>query len=313
MEYRKLGSSDLEVSAFALGSWMTYEFMDQDDALNVFKSGLDQGLNFLDDARYDDRTGHAPLKSGYSEVLFGQLLRKSGANRNDLVIGNKLWLEFYPGQSLEEEIDGSLGRMQMEYLDLAYCATPPTGVPLADLLRQLDALIKTGKLRYWGVLNWPAEQLAQAYELAAREGLSAPVASQPAYSLLTKSPVEDPQTARVYREGGIGIVASFTLYGGLLTGKYNRDARVLNTRFKPEDIENMREKGLLEKVDRVIEIAQSLGCTPAQLAMAYVLKNPQVASILFGAKKPAQIEDNLKALEVAARLDDTIMANLREL
>jgi aryl-alcohol dehydrogenase-like predicted oxidoreductase len=313
MEYRKLGSSGLQVSAFALGSWMTYEFMAEDEALNVFKSGLDQGINFLDDARYDDRTGKAPLKSGYSEVLFGQLLRKSGANRHDLIIGNKLWLEFYPGQSLEEEIDGSLGRMQMDYLDLAYCATPPASVPLVDLLRQLNALIKTGKLRYWGVLNWPAELLVQAHELATREGLQTPVASQPAYSLLVKTPVEDPQTAHVYREGGIGIVASFTLYGGLLTGKYNRDAGALDSRFKPEDIENMREKGLLEKVDRIIEIAESLGCTPAQLAMAYVLKNPQVASILFGAKQPGQIKDNLKALEVATRLDDTIMANLRAL
>ena len=313
MEYRKLGSSGLEVSAFALGSWMTYEFMDQGDALNVFKSGLDQGINFLDDARYDDRTGHAPLKSGYSEVIFGQLLRRSGANRSDLIIGNKLWLEFYPGQSLEEEIDGSLQRMKMDYLDLAYCATPPASVPLADLLRRLDALVKSGKLRYWGVLNWSTEQLSQAYDLATREGLSAPVASQPAYSLLAKSPVEDPHTASVYREGGIGIVASFTLYGGLLSGKYNRDAGALNNRFKPEDIEKMREKGLLEKVDRVIEIAQSIGCTPAQLAMAYVLKNPQVASVLFGAKRPGQIEDNLKALEVATRLDDEVMAKLREL
>lgn len=125
MEYRKLGRSDLQVSAFPLGSWMTYEFMDEADALAVLKSGLNQGINFLDDARYDDRTGHAPLKSGYSEVLFGRLLRKSGANRQDLVIANKLWLEFYPGQSLEEELAASLGRMELEYLDLVYCVRPP--------------------------------------------------------------------------------------------------------------------------------------------------------------------------------------------
>lgn len=313
MEYRRLGSSDLEVSAFALGSWLTYEFMEEAEALAVLTSGLDRGITFLDDARYDDRTGLAPLKSGYSEVLFGQLLRKSGANRYDLVIGNKLWLEFYPGQSLEEEIDGSLQRMKLAYIDLAYCAQPPANVPLFELMRQLDALVRTGKVRNWGTLNWSGDQLNQAHDLATREGLHRPVASQPAYSLLTKSPVEDAQTAATYRDTGIGIVASYTLYGGLLSGKYNRDAEALNNRFQPAEVAKMRERGLLAKVDRVIEIAGTVGCTPAQLAMAYVLKNPQVASILFGAKTPAQIEDNLQALEVAARLDDTVMAQLRAL
>lgn len=313
MEYRRLGSSNLEVSAFALGSWMTYEFMEESEALAVFKSGLGQGITFLDDARYDDRTGHAPLKSGYSEVIFGQLLRKSGANRHDLVIANKLWLEFYPGQSLEEEIDGSLQRMKLDYIDLAYCALPPANIPLPELLHQLDALVKTGKIRYWGTLFWSGDQMSQASDLASREGLHKPVAAQPAYSLLDKSQVEDPQTARVYRDSGIGVVASYTLHGGLLTGKYNRDAGALNSRFKPEELEKMREKGLFAKVERVIEIAGALGCTPAQLAMAYVLKNPLVASLLFGAKKPAQIEDNLKALEVATRLDETVMAQLQAL
>src|SRR6476659_3484617 len=163
MEYRRLGNSDLQVSAFSLGSWLTYEFMDEQDALAVIKSGLAQGINFLDDARYDDRTGHAPIKSGYSEVIFGQLLRKGGWKREDLIIANKLWLEFYPGQSLEEEINGSLGRLQMDYLDLVYCATPPAAASLIDVLKQLDSLVKSGKIRYWGVLNWPVEQLTQAY------------------------------------------------------------------------------------------------------------------------------------------------------
>src|SRR5438046_626314 len=148
MEYRKLGGSDLAVSAFSLGSWLTYEFMEEADALAVVKSGLAQGINFFDDARYDDRTGKAPIKSGYSEVIFGGLIRNSGTQREDLVIANKLWLEFYPGQSLEEELDGSLGRLQMDYLDLVYCARPPAGESLGDVLKQLDGLVKSGKIRY---------------------------------------------------------------------------------------------------------------------------------------------------------------------
>jgi aryl-alcohol dehydrogenase-like predicted oxidoreductase len=313
MEYRKLGSSDLQVSAFSLGSWLTYEFMEEADSLAVIGSALAAGINFLDDARYDDRTGKAPLKSGYSEVIFGQLIRKGGWKRQDLIIANKLWLEFYPQQSLEEELNDSLGRLQMDYLDLAYCATPPTSLPLVELLKQLDNLVKSGKLRHWGVLNWPVEQLAQAHQIAIVQGLSAPVAAQPAYSLLTKSPVEDKQTAEIYASNDIGIVASYSLNGGLLTGKYNQDAAALNRRFKPEEVENMRQKGLLQKVEQVIEVARSLGCTPAQLALAYCLSNPQVASVLFGARKVSQVEDNLRALDILPRLNSEVLTKLHAL
>src|SRR5690242_9556813 len=116
MEFRALGNSGIPVSAFSLGSWLTYEFMEEQDALAVISAGLEAGINFLDDARYDDRTGTAPMKSGYSEVLFGRLLRQGGWNRADLIIANKLWLEFYPQQSLQEELEGSLARLQLDYL-----------------------------------------------------------------------------------------------------------------------------------------------------------------------------------------------------
>jgi aryl-alcohol dehydrogenase-like predicted oxidoreductase len=313
MEFRPLGNSGLTVSAFSLGSWLTYEFMDEADSLAVIGHALEAGINFLDDARYDDRTGKAPLKSGYSEVVFGGLIRKGGWDRAKLIIANKLWLEFYPQQSLEEEIDGSLGRLQMDYLDLAYCAPPPASVPLTDLVTQLDKLVKTGKVRHWGVLNWSPEQIAQAHQLAMAEGLSAPCAAQPAYSLLNKALVEDRETGRVFENAGVGIVASYTLYGGLLSGKYNQDPEKLNGRFGPEKVEEMRQKGLLEKVEQVIQIAREVGCTPAQLAMAYCLKNPLVASVLFGATKPAQVEDNLRALEVLPRLTPNVMERLHKI
>jgi aryl-alcohol dehydrogenase-like predicted oxidoreductase len=313
MEFRPLGNSGLTVSAFSLGSWLTYEFMDEADSLAVIGHALEAGINFLDDARYDDRTGKAPLKSGYSEVVFGGLIRKGGWDRAKLIIANKLWLEFYPQQSLEEEIDGSLGRLQMDYLDLAYSAPPPASVPLTDLVTQLDKLVKTGKVRHWGVLNWSPEQIAQAHQLAMAEGLSAPCAAQPAYSLLNKALVEDRETGRVFENAGVGIVASYTLYGGLLSGKYNQDPEKLNGRFGPEKVEEMRQKGLLEKVEQVIQIAREVGCTPAQLAMAYCLKNPLVASVLFGATKPAQVEDNLRALEVLPRLTPNVMERLHKI
>src|SRR5262245_46643712 len=136
MEFRQLGHSGLAVSTLSLGSWLTYEFIDEHDALAVLGSGIAAGINFLDDARYNDRTGTAPLKSGYSEVVFGRLLRKGGWNRADLIIANKLWHEFYPQQSPAEELDSSLSRLQMDYLDLVYCETPPDSLPLIELVRQ---------------------------------------------------------------------------------------------------------------------------------------------------------------------------------
>ena len=297
MEFRKLGSSEIEVSALSLGSWLTYERMDERDALAVIGAALEAGINFLDDARYDDRMGTAPMKTGYSEVLFGRLLRKGGWNRADLVIANKLWYEFYPDESPEGELDGSLGRLGLDYLDLEYCAPPPASLPVADVVRQMDALIRTGKLRYWGVLNWPVTQIEEAWRVATSEGLTVPCAAQLAYSLLSTSPVEDEPLRQLFETAGIGVVASYSLYGGLLTGKYNHPEAAAGGRLDEHSIEAMRRRKLLAKVDRVIDIAREVNCSPAQLALAYCLNNPQVSSVLFGATKVAQVEENVRTLE----------------
>jgi aryl-alcohol dehydrogenase-like predicted oxidoreductase len=311
MEFRPLGHSGLDVSVFALGSWLTYEFIDEQDALAVIGSGIAAGINFLDDARYNDRTGRAPMKTGYSEVVFGRLLRKGGWNRADLIIANKLWHEFYPQQSPAQEVDASLSRLQMDYLDLVYCERLPASLPLIELIKQLDELIRSGKIRYWGVLNWPIEQIEQAYHLATAEGLSPPCAAQLRYNLLDTSPVEDQQTEQICRSSGISIVASYCLYGGLLSGKYNQAA--IGGRFGEKEIETIRQKGLLEKVEQVIRIAQEVGCTPAQLALAYCLQNRNVSSLLFGATKVTQVQDNLRTLEILPRITEEVIAKLHNL
>jgi aryl-alcohol dehydrogenase-like predicted oxidoreductase len=266
----------------------------------------------LDDARYNDRTGTAPMKTGYSEVLFGRLLRKGGWNRADLVIANKLWYEFYPEQNPEEELDGSLSRLQMDYLDLVYCAPPPAGLTVTDMVKQMDNLIKTGKLRCWGILNWSVAQIEEAWQAATRLGMQPPCAAQLAYSLLNKSPVEDEPTRKILNSAGIGVVASYSLYGGLLSGKYSQ-AEAIKGRFGEEALVSMRQKGLLEKVNRVISLAQEVGCAPAQLALAYVLKNTQVASLLFGATKVSQVEENLQTLAILPRLSEDVLAKLDHL
>lgn len=313
MEYRQLGNSDLEVSALSLGSWLTFEFMEEQDALVVIEKALQAGINFLDDARYDDRTGNAPMESGYSEVVFGRLLRMGGWKREDLVIANKLWYEFYPEESPEEELDGSLSRLGMDTIDLVYCAPPPASLPVAEMVEQMDELIATGKLRYWGILNWSLPQIEEAWQVATKRGLAAPCAAQLAYSLLNTSLVEDEQTRELFAKAGIGVVASYSLYGGLLTGKYNQPKMSERGRFDAEALESIHQKSLLKKVERVISLAREAGCTPAQLAIAYCLKNDRVVSLLFGSTKVSQLEENIQALEILPRIDQELMTKLRNI
>jgi aryl-alcohol dehydrogenase-like predicted oxidoreductase len=310
MEHRPLGQSGISVSAMSLGSWMTYESMDEKDALAVMQAGLDAGINFLDDARYNDRTGKAPLKTGYSEVLFGNLFRRTGRNRADTIIANKLWFEFYPTESIEAELDGSLGRLGMDYLDIVFCDARPASLPLLDMIVELDRLITSGKLRAWGVLNWPVDAIAEAVREARTHGLRPPSAAQLAYSVLTPSPVEDAGAHDVFHDGGVGVVASYSLYGGLLSGKYR--SGVSEGRLAGQ-LANPAVQAMLPKVDAFVRIADDVGCTPSQLALAYCLRNPDVSSLLFGSKQVAQVRENVGALDVAPRLTAETMSALRSL
>ena len=311
MEQQRLGNSRISVSRLSLGSWMTYEAMPESDARAVIEAGLSAGITFLDDARYNDRTGTLPLKTGYSEVLFGRLLREIGCERRDLVIANKLWFEFFPNESIEAELDGSLARLQMDYLDIEYCEKPPASLAMRDLVQKLDRIIATGKLRAWGVLNWSAEMLEEAVAIARANGWRLPSAAQLAYSAITRAPVEDARMVKVCDDAGIGIVASYSLNGGLLSGKYRvggeATGRLVNQLSDP------RLAPLLPKVEPFLRIAAAVGCSPAQLAVAYCLKNRQVSSLLFGARTVAQVQENVGALSVVPRLTDDVMEALRAL
>jgi len=313
MELRRLGNSNLQVSLLSLGSWQTFEFLSEQDGLSVMARAIDGGINFLDDARYDDKTGKAPIPSGYSEVVFGRLLKKGGWNRDGLVIANKLWFEFYPKEDLTAELDGSLSRLQMDYLDIVYCAQPPASLPLIDMLKQIDRLIASGKLRAWGVLNWPAAKIEEACQLAIAASLHPPHAAQLPYSILQRSPVENAETQRVCDAQGIGVVASYTLHGGVLSGKYARAESNDGNRMDQKQLDDLRHKGTLDKAAQVAAVARRLGCTPAQLAVSYCLKNRHVASVLFGAKSVKQIEENLGALNVLQLVNDRVLTELREI
>ena len=163
---RPLGSSGIDVSVLALGSWRTYERIPREDGVAVMKAAQESGISFLDDARYNDETGHAPLKTGHSEVVFGELFRAAGWKRDEVIVANKLWWEFWPEQSAAEELDGSLGRMGLDYVDLIYSDRPPDGLGMEDLVHDVGALIRAGKARAWGLLNWPPALILSAATLA---------------------------------------------------------------------------------------------------------------------------------------------------
>src|SRR5205809_22790 len=152
MPMSALGRSDLWVSRLALGSWRTYERISRDQGVRVMRAAREAGINFLDDARYNDETGHAPLPTGYSEVVFGELFRASGWRRDEVVVSNKLWWEFWPDQSPAQELAGSLGRMGLDHIDLIYSEVPPDGVGLEDAIDMITGLIRAGAARAWG---WP--------------------------------------------------------------------------------------------------------------------------------------------------------------
>jgi L-glyceraldehyde 3-phosphate reductase len=304
VEHRPLGNSGLEVSALALGSWRTYERMTREQGVAVMTAAREAEIDFLDDARYDDETGTAPIPSGHSEVVFGELFRASGWKRDEVVVSNKLWWEFWPKQSAEEEVDASLGRMGLDHLDLVYAERPPERLSVEEVVAAATELIEAGKARAWGVLNWPAGKIEEAGRVAAETGAPAPCAAQLAYSLVTRSPVEDPATVSALETSGASVVASEVLARGALTGR-GRAGRAAEAEQVP------RLQKAFEAGERLAELARALDASPAQLALVFPLTNPRVAAALFGASRPEQVDENVGALEVLRRLTDSELTKLR--
>ncbi len=276
------------------------------------RAAREHGFNFLDDARYNDETGTAPIPTGYSEVLFGELFRAAGWNREDTVVSNKLWWEFWPEQSAAAELDGSLARMGFEYVDLIYANPPPDDMALAEMVAAVGQLLTSGKARTWGIVNWEAGPFLEATLTAERLGVPAPCAAQLPYSLVRREWVESDEMSAALEASGAGVVASFVMAGGVLTGKYDdrgtgraageiddpHHAAARGTGRAAGEIDDARHAAARETGVRLRALAPELGATPAALAIAFALANPAVTSVLFGATSPAQIEQNVAALEL---------------
>ena len=271
------------------------------------KKAREIGINFLDDARYNDETGTASIKSGYSEVVFGELFRATGWKRHEVVLANKLWWEFWPAEKAAAELDGSLTRMGMDYIDLAYAERPPEGLGMEEIVHDIGALITSGKVRAWGVLNWSADLLVEAARVAAEQGVQLPCAAQLPYSVARHSPVEDPDMIEALDACGARVVSSFTLEGGALTGKYLEPDAAGRFTTWPDEADEDAARVAVEL--RAFAAAHST--SSVALAIAFPLLNPRVATVLFGATSPEQVAENATALEVLAGLDERTIDGLR--
>jgi aryl-alcohol dehydrogenase-like predicted oxidoreductase len=307
MERRQLGDSGLDVPLFALGSWRTWERIPREQAAEVMAHARSRGVDFLEVARYNDESGSAPMASGYSEVVFGEAFRASGWPRDEVIIGEKLWWEFWPQTPLEE-LEASLERTGLDHVDYLESDPPPADVPMEDVVGMIGELIAAGRARAWGIVNWPAERVAEAGRVARANGLPAPSSAQLPYSLAHRDWVEGPEMSEALDLCGASVMASYVLVGGILSGKYATPGA---TGRMAGQLDDPRVADAVAAVPALLELAARLDEPPAVLAMAFALANPRVATILTGATRPEQIDENLRAVEVLSRMSGPDLAELR--
>jgi aryl-alcohol dehydrogenase-like predicted oxidoreductase len=303
-----LGASDLDVSIMALGSWRTYERMSREQGIAVMQAARDADITFLDDARYDDETGEAPMHTGWSEVVFGELFRAAGWNRDEVVVSNKLWWEHWPAEDARAELDGSLGRMQFDHVDLIYAMPPPAGLSLEGLVEEVGGLLRTGRARAWGTGMWTGALHLEALEICARTGVPAPAAAQMSTSLVEHSQPDDPEMVQAFDLGNIGLVASYVLAGGTLTGKYARGEG-----GRADEYQSPVNRVGKELAVEVVALADQWGIAPAHVAFAYAFSHPHLAAILFGARTPEQLRENVAAYDTFTALDHEQLNAIRGL
>ena len=315
MDYRHLGTSGLKVSALSFGSWVTFgDQIDTERAAECMQIAYDHGVNFFDNAE--------AYSGGQSERMMGQIIQEKGWDRTDLVVSTKIfWGGEGPndvGLSRKHVVEGTvaaLERLQMDYVDLVYCHRPDIETPIEETVRAMSYLVENGYAFYWGTSEWSAEQIRHAYEVACREHLVPPTMEQPQYNMFHRDRVER-EYAPLYDDIGLGTTVWSPLASGLLTGKY-ADGIPEDSRLSTEGYEWLQEQVLveerLEKVNQLSEVAEELGCTTAQLALAWCLLNDNVSTVITGASKPEQVEENMQALGVLDAIDSEVEAKIEAL
>ncbi|MDD5001166.1 MULTISPECIES: aldo/keto reductase [unclassified Thiomonas] len=320
MLYRRLGRSGLQVSLFSLGSWVT--FHNQVDASGVremMAAARDAGINFFDNAEV--------YANGESERLMGEALAQLKWHRLDYVVSSKFFWGLDAGTAekpringrntlnrkyLLQAVDGSLKRLGLDFIDLIFCHRPDPHTPIEETVWALHNVIEQGKALYWGTSEWSADEIRAAYEVAERHHLHKPVMEQPQYHLFHRKRVQQ-EYVRLYDDIGLGLTTWSPLASGLLTGKY-RQGIPAGSRGAMQNVSFLRD-GLLDArnnaaVGELEAIAQQLDCSVAQLALAWVAHNPRVSSVILGASKLSQLQENLGALSVLPKLTPEVLAQM---
>ena len=314
MQYRRLGRAGVKLSALSFGSWVTYgNQMGADAARECMAAAYAAGVNFFDNAEV--------YAKGQSETIMGEVLAKAGWRRSSYLVSTKLYWGLNDGPNekatlnrkyLLQGIDGSLARLKLDYVDLLYCHRADAETTIEEVVHAMHDIVASGRATYWGTSEWTAEEVAQAWHIADRRNLHKPVVEQPQYNLFHRERVES-EYLRLYRDLGIGTTTWSPLASGLLTGKYNEGipAGSRGTLKGYEWIaERVSDPAKLAVVRHLAPIARELGCTLAQLSIAWCLKNPNVSSVITGASRAAQVTENMKALDVVGKLTSDVMARV---
>jgi voltage-dependent potassium channel beta subunit len=317
MKYRRLGHSGLQVSELSLGSWVTYHNqVDVAAAREMLALAMDCGVNFFDNAE--------AYAVGESEVVMGQAIKALKWPRLNYIVSTKFfWGLSREGQSvnrkdtlnrkyLTQAIDGSLKRMGLDFIDLVYCHRSDPHTPIEETVWAMSDMINRGKALYWGTSEWSADEIRAAWDVADRHHLHKPVMEQPQYNLFHRKRVEQ-EYARLYEDIGLGLTTWSPLASGLLTGKY-RNGVPEDSRAAVPGMEFL-VKGLTDAarnsaVAQLEVIATGLGCSLSQLAIAWAAHNPRVSSVITGASKISQLQENLGALAVLPKLTPEVMARI---
>lgn len=312
MHYRRLGRSGLKISEISLGAWVTFGGqVDEKSASDLIHAAYDQGVNFFDNADM--------YANGQAEVLMGKAVRD--LPREALVISTKVFWPTMPGPNgrglsrkhVTESIHASLRRLDMDYVDLYFCHRYDPDTPVDELVYTMNDLIRQGKILYWGTSEWEPHQIMEAIGVARANHLIGPTMEQPQYNMFHRKRVEN-FLSPVCREQGIGLTTFSPLYYGILSGKYNEGIPA-GSRAAMESMAWMRDRITPERIQIVRQLtalADEVGATTSQLAIAWVLRRKEVASVITGASSLEQLDENLGAADLEPRMNDEVLESIEQ-
>ncbi len=317
MNYRRLGRAGIKVGELSFGSWITYgNQMDSRVARECMAAAYDSGVNFFDNAEV--------YAGGKSEEIMGDALKQLGWPRVQYLVSTKFFWGILDGPNtkntlnrkyLMHGIDASLKRLQLDYVDLVYCHRPDPATPIEETVWAMHDMIASGKALYWGTSEWSASEVMAAWQIAERYHLHKPVVEQPEYNLFHRKRVEV-EFAHLYRDLGLGLTTWSPLSSGLLSGKYKSGVPAGSRAALPR-FEWLKERVTDKEKNKVVAelegVARDLGCTMAQLALAWCVKNPHVSSVITGASRVEQVHENMKALDVVSNLSVPVMERIEEI